>query len=143
MNKILVGIIAATIIGGMAFMQPTEAQADDCYTPPKGTLVAINSFDIRDYLCHMYVAVDPDWKIPYPVCLSCPSDIDLEYSTIDQAIINEYRTLVLSDKIDMLSEDISSQNSDDEVIIIIIIIVASLLGVSIALGAANLVIRKR
>ncbi len=136
MNKILVGIIAATIIGSMAFMQPTEAQADDCYTPPKGTLVAINSYNIQDYLCHLtYYEFDPEFELPIPGCLSCPSD----FSIFDQVVINEYRALVLSDKLDTLSNDVISISEGRLVIDITII---GLLGVSIALGAANL-LRKR
>jgi len=136
MNKILVGIIAATIIGSMAFMQPTEAQAGDCYTPPKGTLIAINSFDFRDYACHLiYHEFDPEFELPIPGCLSCPPD----FSIFDQGIINEWRSLVLSDKLDTLSNDVNSISNG--IFVIGGIIICLLVGV-LALGAVNLA-RKR
>ena len=147
MNKILVGIIAAAIIGGMAFMQPTEAQADDC-----GPYVS-------DYVCHPKPAYILWWE-DCPQCgINWENYFDdwehedprwNEYLAINNVAIYDVNQKidVLSDKLDTLSNDVNSlsdnvQNtsSGDDVIIIIIVIVC-LLVISIGLQIASLA-RKR
>lgn len=133
MNKILVVIIAATIIGSMAFMQPTNAQADDCpkSMPPK--------------FCHMIYEED-FWDPKCPMCgyfdVDDPRINHDDYLTVLDARIYqlEKAVLALGDNMPGLSAgDDMTGLADGDVMTGLIV---GLVCVSIILSVVSIVKRK-
>lgn len=137
MNRLLVGIIAATIIGSMAFMQPTNALAIDCgpFIPPT--------------VCHPA----PIYELWFDDCPNCGINWENyfddwehedprwnEYLAITDARIFDVNQKIdtLSDNVISISDNAQNSSSDGDVIIIIIIIVVALLVISIGLQIVSL-----
>ncbi len=129
MNKLLAAIMAATIIGSLAFMQPTNVEAlcpednPDC-CPPHMLPICAGMQLSQDY-----------WEVG---CLSCGTP-DFDKTVMDYLVLDAARGIELDQKIDALGDDMSDKFGG---IIVTEGIIIGLLSASILIGIVNLIKRK-